>query len=813
MTNRNWLQGHCLGRVVVLGCVAGALATCEQPGTEPDPPRVAAVQVSPGTATLTFLGETATFRSTVTDQYGADYPGTVTWSSDAPTVFSVNSTGLVTGLSNGAGTLRADLDGVSGTATVVVNQVAAAVEIASGDGQYGLVGERLRDPVAVHTLDAGGSPIPSVIVAFQSGTGGGSASPSAVETDATGTAATLWTLGRVAGVQSLTAAVENGPNSVFVATARQSPDELADSIRAVAGAGQIGRAGQGLPEPVIVRVVDPRGQPVQGATVIFAPSTGHGSAVPEATQTDVDGEAATVWTLGNHLGVQHLTASIPGTATVQVIAADARAGVCDRTPQVVEAIVAETGAAVCDDVTDALLAGVKRLDLINRAIPALKGHDFRGLVGLEYLSLAGNELAVLPAAVFADLFDLTWLSLNYNQLTELQPTVFRGLANLRRLTLQYNPISDLPDDLFFGLGSLEQLDLSHNEITEIRSGAFHGLSKLRVISIPNNRLTDLPADVFADLPALESLGLGNNELGNLPAGFFANLPNLENLGLYGTGLTELPRGFFAGLTNLRRLNLGENSLREIPAGSFSEMVRLEELEIRLNYQLTDLDRDSFRGLAALKRLLLSSNRLSGLPDGIFRETTNLRQLYLHDNFMTELPVAIGDLSQSLEYLNLNNNRIEELPSGGFSNFAKLWDLFLHDNRIAVLPDAAFEGLESVHQLRIDGNPGAPFALELQLERTDTTDVTAPGPASLVVKLVEGAPFDIAVELKAEGATLSADTAVIARGTVVSDPISVTRASGSTGTVRVELGTAPEVPDPHRYRGIIVVVGGAISLFR
>ena len=45
---------------------------------------MAAVQVFPGTATLTFLGATATFRATVTDQYGANYPGTVIWSSDTP---------------------------------------------------------------------------------------------------------------------------------------------------------------------------------------------------------------------------------------------------------------------------------------------------------------------------------------------------------------------------------------------------------------------------------------------------------------------------------------------------------------------------------------------------------------------------------------------------------------------------------------------------------------------------------------------------------------------------------------------------------
>lgn len=68
MTTSNRLRPHCLGRVVVLGCVVGVLATCEQPGTEPDPPHVAAVQVFPGTATLTFLGATAKFRATVTDQ-------------------------------------------------------------------------------------------------------------------------------------------------------------------------------------------------------------------------------------------------------------------------------------------------------------------------------------------------------------------------------------------------------------------------------------------------------------------------------------------------------------------------------------------------------------------------------------------------------------------------------------------------------------------------------------------------------------------------------------------------------------------------
>ena len=95
-----------------------SLIACE---TDPEPPRAASIEVTPVAAALTFLGQEAVFIAKATDQYGNDFPGTVTWRSDASAVFTVNSSGIVRAVANGTGTVWAELDGVSGAATVTVN--------------------------------------------------------------------------------------------------------------------------------------------------------------------------------------------------------------------------------------------------------------------------------------------------------------------------------------------------------------------------------------------------------------------------------------------------------------------------------------------------------------------------------------------------------------------------------------------------------------------------------------------------------------------------------------------------------------------
>ena len=77
-----------------------------------------------------------------------------------------------------------------------------------------------------------------------------------------------------------------------------------------------------------------------------------------------------------------------------------RSGVCGRTEQVRDAIVAAiAGVSDCADVTTAQLAGVSgsRLYLSGDGIKSLQPGDFSGLTALRQLDLSNNELSSLPA--------------------------------------------------------------------------------------------------------------------------------------------------------------------------------------------------------------------------------------------------------------------------------------------------------------------------------------------------------------------------------------------------------------------------------
>lgn len=91
------------------------------PPDPPDPPRATAISISPTSATLTMIGETAIFTASITDQNGAVFAGTASWASDAPDVFTVNTSGTVTAVANGSGTLRATFQSLSATASVTVD--------------------------------------------------------------------------------------------------------------------------------------------------------------------------------------------------------------------------------------------------------------------------------------------------------------------------------------------------------------------------------------------------------------------------------------------------------------------------------------------------------------------------------------------------------------------------------------------------------------------------------------------------------------------------------------------------------------------
>jgi hypothetical protein len=104
-----------------------------------------------------------------------------------------------------------------------VGQAGAAVELrkVAGDNQPGVAGAALADSLVVRLVDAYGNGKSGGTVTWT--TGSGSLSAATSTTDTAGRAAVRWTLGSIAGANSLTAAVTGLPPVTFSVTASPGP--------------------------------------------------------------------------------------------------------------------------------------------------------------------------------------------------------------------------------------------------------------------------------------------------------------------------------------------------------------------------------------------------------------------------------------------------------------------------------------------------------------------------------------------------------------------------------------------------------------
>lgn len=104
-----------------------------------DPGDVAMVEVAAPTQALK-LGETLQLTAEVTNFNGDVLPGTaVSWSSDEEDIATVNTTGLVAGISEGMVTITAEADGVSGSLDLIVGE-SSRMGSFQGSGGYNASG-------------------------------------------------------------------------------------------------------------------------------------------------------------------------------------------------------------------------------------------------------------------------------------------------------------------------------------------------------------------------------------------------------------------------------------------------------------------------------------------------------------------------------------------------------------------------------------------------------------------------------------------------------------------------------------------------
>jgi uncharacterized protein YjdB len=134
------------------GVVGSALVTVRQ--------AVATIAVSPPAATFAALRETLQLTALARDANGNGLarPVTFTWSSDRPDVATVDAaTGLATAAANGAATVTASAEGVTGAGSVTVDQVVTAVEVTPDSATLTALGD--TQAFAATGRDANGFPV------------------------------------------------------------------------------------------------------------------------------------------------------------------------------------------------------------------------------------------------------------------------------------------------------------------------------------------------------------------------------------------------------------------------------------------------------------------------------------------------------------------------------------------------------------------------------------------------------------------------------------------------------------------------------
>lgn len=423
------------------------------------------------------------------------------------------------------------------------------------------------------------------------------------------------------------------------------------------------------------------------------------------------------------------------------------------------------GAADCAEVTEEDLATIEDLNLSSRGITSLRSGDFAGMSRIRALHLDRNQLTALPSDIFASLGNLQWLVLTFNQLTALPPDIFAGLGKLRILWLQYNQLAALPPGIFDDPLQLRSLNLSDNELASLPPGVFGGLTRLQFLSLGANELPVLPPGIFDDLERLSTLYLYQNRLSELPPDIFEGLAGLQRLSLYGSvgrnQLGELPPGIFDGLSQLTSLNLRGTGLGSLRPGAFDHLEQIEVLD-------------------------LYTNPLYDLPPGVFDRLRALRELILGGTYLSRLRPGVFGALRRLEYLDLASNDLENLPSGIFAGKARL-ERFLGP-----------------------GNPGSPFPVAVQFTRTDADDMLAPGPARVVMRVPDGAPFGFRIPVSVQGGAAYEAWFEVAAGDTASAPLAVGPPSGGTGAVHVSFGQPPGLPP--RYNGLAVIPGAQMVLF-
>jgi len=267
------------------------------------------VGVRPALDTATAIGDTVHYAATITDRNGSILVGArPTWTTGDSSIAVVLQDGSVVARGPGRTMVSVVVGKLVAHSTIVVRQVVAKVDVGRATGDSLLVlSEGAELQLRARATDARGYPVEGLETVWHVDDN------SVASLDSTGLVT-----GRSAGRTMIGAKIEGvaGRAGVSVVTP-------AAAIALVAGTNQRALAGKALPQAVVVRATNKRGNAASGKRVSFRVPDGQGSVDPASATTDADGRARTSWTLGADPGRQTLFASVENVDSALPIVAEA----------------------------------------------------------------------------------------------------------------------------------------------------------------------------------------------------------------------------------------------------------------------------------------------------------------------------------------------------------------------------------------------------------------------------------------------------------------------------------------------------------
>ena len=391
------------------------------------------------------------------------------------------------------------------------------------------------------------------------------------------------------------------------------------------------------------------------------------------------------------------------------------AGICDRTQQVQDALVAAiSSAATCADVTLNNLHDLITLNLSNKGISSLQAGDFHDLPSLTTLDLSANALTTLPPNVF-DGTRPTALYLNDNKLSTLPPLVFRPLHRLHTLRLHENEFTTVPAGFFVGLDSpLSQLDMRDqfednpdSDGTDTPTAA--AKIALTLMQRGNQVTVSVPAGAPFDMTVNLAITGGAAQSGSPHSVFvrhgqtsgsttllpvagqtltadFAATPVTNPASIYVAYQPQkLALGICSRSAAVQAAIIAAPQVTATTCGAVTDAM-LNAITGTLDLAdagIGSLQAGDFAALTGLTGLNLSGALAAGaaLPAGAFDDLIALTTLDLSDNSLTALPASIFNNLSALTSLDLSGNSLTALPASIFNNLGTVTSLDLSGNRL------------------------------------------------------------------------------------------------------------------------------------